>query len=245
MPRLAVVCVLLALCTACQPGRAPAAADASTPIAVPASGAVNAAPAVPASRAMAATAVPASNAMAGIPTVPASRAMAGVPAVPASRAVVAAPSAQATLPVDTASLHITLFGDRLRVEDSAHGWPLYLDKSTKDFVLQGMAPFGTPKASNAPDDCPAGPLQFLDYPNGLQLAFLDGTLAGYWVREGAHGIATAHGVHPGSPRAALAGAPLTEASFGVLADLDGVIALLDDHQRKVTALYAGAACIYD
>ena len=78
-----------------------------------------------------------------------------------------------------------------------------------------------------------------------QFGFIDGRLAGYWVRENAQGVATARDVRPGSPRAALGGVELVEASFGVLADLDGVIAVLDEGQRKVTALYAGAVCIYD
>lgn len=167
-------------------------------------------------------------------------------AVSAPRTVVtAAPAAGTADGFDPDLMHVTLFGDRLLIEDGGHGWPVTLDKSSRDFVMRGMAHFGTPKASDAPDDCPAGKLAFLDYPNGLQLAFQDDTLVGYWVREGARGIATEHGVQPGSPRSALGDARIIEASFGSLADLDGVIAILDERQAKVTDLYAGAACIYD
>lgn len=201
MSRLTAVALLLALCTACQPGGTPAAANGGVTAEAPA------------------------------PTAP--------------RTMVPAPAADATARFDPDLMHVTLFGERLLIEDSGHSWPVYLDKSTKALVLRGMAPFGTPKASVGPDDCPAGKLEFLDYPNGLQLAFQDDTLVGYWVREGAQGVATERGVHPGTPRSALGDASIIEASFGFLADLDGVIAILDERKSQVTDLYAGAACIYD
>lgn len=142
-------------------------------------------------------------------------------------------------------MRVTLFGDRLLIEDPGHAWPAYLDKASMAFVRDGMAKFGAPTESDAPADCPGGNLHFLSYPNGLQLAFRDDTLVGYWASEGARSVATAAGVQPGSPRSALGGAELVEASFGWVADLEGVIALLDDKQSRVTDLYAGAACIYD
>jgi hypothetical protein len=177
------------------------------------------------------------------------------PAVTRAESVAKPPSFQPTAPVadsetsptafDPDLLHVTLFGDRLQIEQPGHGWPAYLDKSTMAFVRDGMKAFGAPAETAAPADCPAGDLRFLDYPNGVQLAFQDDTLVGYWVSEGARGVATSTGVHPGSARASLGGVQPVEASFGWVADLDGVIALLDEKQARVTDLYAGAACIYD
>ena len=169
----------------------------------------------------------------------------GAGAQTSPRPAASTPAVDASDGVDPAETNVILFGDRLVVEDSAHASPLYLDKSTRALVTRGMAPFGTPRASKAPADCPAGTLDFLDYPNGLQLAFQDDVFVGYWVHEGAWGVATGHGVHPGSPRSALGDAGITEASFGFLVDLDGVVAILDERKHKVTDLYAGAACIYD
>jgi len=141
--------------------------------------------------------------------------------------------------------HVVVYGDHVVVEDSAHASPLYFGKADEAFVARAMAGLGAPRKRAGPDECSAGPLVLADYPNGLQLSFQDGRLAGYWVREDARGVATARGVQPGSPRAALGGAELVEASFGSLADLDGMIAVLDEDQRKVAALYAGAVCIVD
>ena len=167
------------------------------------------------------------------------------PPVPASTATTAAVADATPDAVDPAQSQVVVHGDHIVVEDSAHAWPLYFEQADHASVARAMAAFGPPRERAGPDDCSAGPLVLADYPNGLQLSFQDGRLAGYWVRENARGVATARDVQPGSPRAVLGGAELVEASFGALADLDGVIAVLDEGQRKVTALYAGAVCIYD
>lgn len=142
-------------------------------------------------------------------------------------------------------MRVTLAGDELVIEDAKHNWPLRLDDSSYDFTRNGLASFGTPSLHQGPADCPAGELMFLNYANGLSLAFQNGKLAGYWVKEGSRGIATKSGIRPGSPRSALGRRKIEEASFGKLVDIDGTFAILDDRATRVTDLYAGAACIYD
>lgn len=139
---------------------------------------------------------------------------------------------------------VTLEGESILV-DTGHGVRLAFDRSTKAEVEAALVDLGAPKRSDVPADCPAGPLDFLTYPNGLELAFLDGKLAGYWVREGATGIATAGGLVPGSPRTALGNARTKETSFAKIVIVDGVVAVLDEKETRITDLYAGLACIYD
>ena len=140
---------------------------------------------------------------------------------------------------------VVLRGDGITVETPGHASPLKLDSATQEAVEIAFAAFGKPQRTKGPDDCPAGPLHFLEYPNHLQLAFQDGKLAGYWADETSRGVATPGGIRPGSPRTALGNAPFQETSFGKLVTVDGAFAILDDRETKVTDVYAGAACIYD
>lgn len=140
---------------------------------------------------------------------------------------------------------VTLAGDNLEIQDAKHSWPLTLEQSTYGFARQGMASFGTPVLSHSIAECPAGKLDYLDYANGLQLAFQEGKLVGYWVKEGSRGVFVGDRIAPGSPRTVLGNARVEEASFGKLVTIDGTTAVLDDKETKITDLYAGLACIFD
>lgn len=140
---------------------------------------------------------------------------------------------------------VELAGDTLTVYDAKHAWPMRLEQSDYEFARQGMASFGTPVASKSIAECPSGQLDYLTYVNGLQLAFQNGKLVGYWVKDKAPGVATPSGITVGSPRTALGNAPVDHASFGNLVTIDGTTAVLDDKEEKVTDLYAGLACIFD
>ena len=139
---------------------------------------------------------------------------------------------------------VILEGETLLV-DAMHGMRLALDRSTLAQVETAMQFSGTPKREEGPEDCPAGELTFLTYPNGLQLAIQDGKLAGYWVKEGSRGVTGPGGIAPGSARTMLGNAPTKVTSFAKLVTVDGVNAILDEEETRITDLYAGAACIYD
>lgn len=139
---------------------------------------------------------------------------------------------------------VILEGETLLV-DAGHGMRLALDRSTLAEVEAAMQHSGTPKREEGPEDCPAGKLTFLTYPNGLQLAIQDGKLAGYWVKQGSRGVTGPGGIAPGSPRTMLGNAPTMVTSFAKLVTVDGVNAILDEEETRITDLYAGAACIYD
>lgn len=145
---------------------------------------------------------------------------------------------------DQSQLTIIVRGDGLLVETPGHGQPLKFEETTAQLAQAALAALGPPKkSSNA--ECPAGPLDFMEWTNGLQLAFQNGRLAGWWASDKAHGIATAEGLRPGSLRTALGSAPIEDTSIGKLFTIDGVNGVLDETSgNRVNALWAGAACIF-
>ena len=145
---------------------------------------------------------------------------------------------------DQAGLSILLRSDGLLVETSGHGAPLTFGTTTPQQAMQALGELGAPRrSSNA--ECPAGPLDFMDWDNGLQLAFQDGKLAGWWARESSRDLATTSGLGPGSPRSAIGSAKVDDSSVGKIFTVGDISGLLDEESgTRVTALWAGLACIF-
>ena len=141
---------------------------------------------------------------------------------------------------------ILLRGDGLLVETEGHAAPLTFGNSTVSEAEYALGPFGPAKASESSEECPTGKLDYRDYPNGLQLAFQEDKLVGWWAFEKATGVATAGGIKPGSPRSALGKTEVQQASFGNVFTVQDINGMLNDEKAsKVTAMWAGAACIFD
>jgi hypothetical protein len=169
---------------------------------------------------------PASSNTAAAPAAPIAPAAPAEPAAPAAPAVLLSPDGLAL-----ANGTRVAFGQKLAAVEAA------------------MAPLGAAKSSLSSDECPPGQFAYRDYANGLQLAFMDGELVGWWANEPARGLATKSGVTLGSPRAALGNAPVSEESTGLNFALDqsgdnSVYGVLDEKGEKVAALWAGMACIF-
>lgn len=163
-------------------------------------------------------------------------------AVPTNAVEPASPVATA----DAEQLTIILQGDGLLAEEPGHGARLGFDVTTSSQAERALAALGSPKRSTSSSECPTGQLDYLDYPNGLQLAFQNGKLVGWWAAENAKGVATADGIRPGSSRQALGDAPVQDVSFGKLFTIEEVNGLLDERTAtRVTTLWAGLACIFD
>lgn len=163
-----------------------------------------------------------------------------------SAATTMAPAGNVQAPpaADPAELSIVVRGDGLLVETPGHGQPLSFGETTPVQAEKALAALGPPRRLSN-DECPAGPLSFMDWDSGLQLTFQEGKLVGWWAEEKARGIATAAGLRPGSPRAAIGGAKVEETSVGKVFTIDEINGLLDEDQAtRVTALWAGVACIF-
>jgi hypothetical protein len=164
---------------------------------------------------------------------------AAAPAAPAAN--VAAPQ---PAPADREELSIIVRGDGLLVETPGHGQPLGFGETTPAQAEAALASLGAPRRSSN-GECPAGPLDFMDWDNGLQLTFQDGKLQGWWIDEKSRGIATAAGLRPGSPRSAIGTAKVEDTTVGKMFTIDEVYGFLDEEKAsRVTALYGGVACIF-
>lgn len=164
---------------------------------------------------------------AAAPTAPAAPVEPGAPAAPAAAPAVLLAADGLTLANGSA----VRFGQKLAAVEAA------------------MAALGPAKASLSSEECPPGQFAYRDFSNGLQLAFMDGELVGWWANAPARGLATKGGITLGSPRAALGKAPISEESVGETFALDpagdaAVYGVLDEKGEKVAALWAGMACIF-
>jgi len=125
-------------------------------------------------------------------------------------------------------------------------------------------PFGTPQATAiaavaasvggaAPEvttnaECGAGPTQFAEFSNGLQLLFQDGTFQGWFLDEA--GLTTADGMGVGSTRASIETSRTVEmqedSTLGAeftSGDIGGFLTA-GTAQGTVTSLYAGLTCFF-
>lgn len=125
-------------------------------------------------------------------------------------------------------------------------------------------PFGTPQATviaavtaatggvapeqSVNEECGAGPTQFAQYADGVQLLFQDGRFAGWFLRE--PGLTTANGVGVGTTRAALDAAFTVtiepQSTLGVefaAGDMGGFLTA-DGPAGAVESLYAGLTCFF-
>ncbi|OYX54852.1 MAG: hypothetical protein B7Y86_15190 [Brevundimonas subvibrioides] len=97
-------------------------------------------------------------------------------------------------------------------------------------------------------ECGAGPVQFAQFGNGLQLAFQDSKFAGWTLDQ--EGLSTVDGVEVGMSRAALSANRTVEmqedstlgAEFSA-GDISGFFASTAA-DSPVTSLYAGLTCFF-
>lgn len=110
--------------------------------------------------------------------------------------------------------------------------------------------FGSDAEESSNEECGAGPMDFSQY-GPLQLAFLDGKLAGWFLREG-EAVATSDGVRPGvSTLDALKGErqvqeldTTLEGEFQYTTADYGTITGFADEAGNIDALQAGVSCFF-
>jgi hypothetical protein len=168
------------------------------------------------------------------------------PAVPAAEA----PSAQtATAPAQAAG-GLAVEGEGLRIFDAtgaARALPFEAPQATVVAAATASIGGAAPEQSTN-DECGAGPIQFVEYANGLQLLFQDGKFGGWNLRE--PGLTTVDGVGVGMTRAAL----VEDHTIEIIADstLDGEFTMGEmggflsgaGPDATVSSLYAGLTCFF-
>ena len=164
------------------------------------------------------------------------------PATPAP-----APEAQAQ-----ASGALSLEGEGLRAfteQGSARPLPFGMAQDMTLTAVSTLLGADTP-AVTTNSECGAGPMQFAEYPNGLQLAFQDDKFVGWFLDESGLTTADGVGVGVGSTRTELGSARVVEmipdSTLGEefsSGELGGFLTS-EAPDATVESLYAGMTCFF-
>lgn len=169
------------------------------------------------------------------------------PAVPAEAAT--APAAAAATPAQTTG-GLAVEGEGLRIFDAtgaARALPFEAPQATVIAAATASIGGAAPELSTN-EECGAGPIQFAEYANGLQLLFQDGKFGGWNLSE--PGLTTVDGVGVGMTRAALVADHSIEISADstlegefVMGEMGGFLSGAGP-DATVSSLYAGLTCFF-
>ncbi|MDG5751031.1 hypothetical protein P8R33_07940 [Qipengyuania sp. XHP0211] len=128
--------------------------------------------------------------------------------------------------------------------------PLRFGATREEVDVMAAQAFGSQGEESSNEECGAGPMDFSQY-GPLQLAFLDGKFAGWFLREG-DAVATSDGVRPGvSTLDALKGErqvqeldTTLEGEFQYTTADYGTITGFADEAGNIDALQAGVSCFF-
>ena len=128
--------------------------------------------------------------------------------------------------------------------------PLRFGATREEVDAMAAQAFGSEGEESSNEECGAGPMDFSQY-GPLQLAFLDGKFAGWFLREG-DAVATSDGVRPGvSTLDALKGErqvqeldTTLEGEFKYTTADYGTITGFADEAGNIDALQAGVSCFF-
>ena len=160
----------------------------------------------------------------------------------------AAPSAVAS---PATRSHVALDGDGIRVVNAGTGStrPIAFGASAEQAIAAAVATSGALRSRGTNEDCGAGPMEILTFPDGLHLHVQSGRFVGWSVSAvGAETPRTMSGIGLGSTRAELEAAYAADVRRTTLGmefaagGLQGVLAS-GAADARVTALWAGASCV--
>jgi hypothetical protein len=102
-----------------------------------------------------------------------------------------------------------------------------------------------PSNSYHNDECGAGPMDFVEWPNGLTLMFQDGALSGWLTKAeaGVDTVPTTSGLRPAMAKADIPGATFEETSLGIEFQAGEIFGILGEGDR-VELLWAGTSCFF-
>lgn len=169
------------------------------------------------------------------------------PAAAPPPAIAPAPDAGLALDLDSGGLTIV-------IADTGSTRPVAFGLAKADALSMLNKAEGVAGKESVNSECGAGPLTFVEWPDGLTALFQDGKFAGWTVDErGSGSLAFMNGVGIGSTRAELlAQFPATtveESTLGVEFTIDadapvGGLLAGRDAAAKITDLWAGVTCMF-
>jgi len=173
---------------------------------------------------------------------------------PAAVEAAAAPSAPAEVaaPAATAQTRsgLVIEAEGLRIFDAAGAARALPFETPQATVIAAVtaATGGMVPDESTNEECGAGPTQFAQYPDGIQLLFQDEKFAGWFLRE--PGLTTVDGIGIGSTRATLNAAGtvtmVPDSKLGIefsVGELGGFLTA-DGAAGAVESLYAGLTCFF-
>lgn len=168
---------------------------------------------------------------------------------PASGPQAAAAIPQVATPAATAS-RIRIQGLGLDITDATGATAnVPFERTTQAAAIAAVtAATGATPELTTNNDCPSGPTNFADYPNGLQLVFVDGAFQGWTLDQ--PGIYTENEFGVGVGRAVLDTLPDfqidTTSTLGVEFYFQGVNGFMTSNAPDgvVESLYAGLTCFF-
>lgn len=164
-----------------------------------------------------------------------------------------APAADAAAPAETpapAQAGLAIEGEGLRIFDAsgaARAIPFGTPQATALAAVAASVGGAAPEVTTN-EECGAGPIQFAQFPGGIQMLFQGGTFQGWFLRE--PGLTTVNGIGVGSTRAALNEAftvemvPDSTLGFEFVAGELGGFLTADGEAGTVESLYAGLSCFF-
>ncbi len=163
-----------------------------------------------------------------------------------------APSEDTTRPT-TNPLVERVAGARIVVDANGLGAkgsePLRFGSTRDEVDAVAAQAFGQPGGQSRNEECGAGPMDFSEY-GPLQIAFLDGRFAGWFLREG-EGVVTSDGIRAGIPldtlkseRQVQAQDTTLEGEFSYTTADYGTITGFVDESGTITGLQAGMSCFF-
>lgn len=164
-----------------------------------------------------------------------------------------APAVEAAAPAETpapAQAGLAIEGEGLRIFDAsgaARAIPFGTPQATALAAVAASVGGAAPEVTTN-EECGAGPIQFAQFSNSVQLLFQGGTFQGWFLRE--PGLTTVNGIGVGSTRAALNEAftvemvPDSTLGFEFTAGELGGFLTADGAAGTVESLYAGLTCFF-
>ncbi|TKD51710.1 hypothetical protein [Sphingomonas baiyangensis] len=173
----------------------------------------------------------------------------GVAATPVADAVDPGVGADPVDPAPVDGPGIALDGEGLRLVDATSGRATPLAFGTPRATIERALSSRGPGEAGSNAECGAGPLDYLEWSDGLTLWFQEGAFAGWRARTSEAGThSTMNGIMPGMTRAALteSGSVVTfsEDTLGAEFAAGDIFGFLDGtgDDARVREIYAGVSC---
>ena len=174
------------------------------------------------------------------------QAQSGAPADTSSKAG----TAESGAPAQAAAARLAVDGDGLRWSPQPGGTERRIPFGTPQAqVVASLERVRGPAEQGTNQDCPTGPVQYANWPDGLSLVFEEGRFVGWSVDDRAAGaVETAAGIGPGDSRAQLTAAHAAEvrqSTLGTEFSAGDVHGVLDGPSAgaRITDMWAGVSCV--